>query len=58
MSPEVPHHVQINAVVCQGPTLDILLLKDLFNSVIQTSRLFNIDQLFREEVEQVFYQLP
>ncbi|CAF1021168.1 unnamed protein product [Rotaria sordida] len=58
MSPEVPHHVQLNAVVCQGPTLDILLIKDLFNSIIETSRLFNIDLSFREEVQQAFDQLP
>ncbi len=58
MSPEVPHHVQLNAVVCEGPTLDILLIKDLFNSVIQTSILFNIDLQFREEVQQALDQLP
>ncbi|CAF2106436.1 unnamed protein product [Rotaria magnacalcarata] len=57
MSPEVPHHVQLNAVVCQGPTLDILLIKDLFHSIIETSRLFNIDVEFREEIQQVFNQL-
>ncbi|CAF3408893.1 unnamed protein product [Rotaria sp. Silwood1] len=58
MSPEIAHHVQLNAVVCQGPTLDILLIKDLFNSVIETSRLFNIDSSFREEVQQAYNQLP
>jgi alpha-L-fucosidase 2 len=58
MSPEVPHHVQLNAVVCEGPTLDILLIKDLFNAVIQTETLFNIDSLFREEVQQALNQLP
>jgi alpha-L-fucosidase 2 len=58
MSPEVPHHVQSNAVVCEGPTLDILLIKDLFNSVIQTSILFNIDLQFRQEIEQALNQLP
>jgi alpha-L-fucosidase 2 len=58
MSPEIPHHVELHAVVCQGPTLDILLLKDLFNSVIQTSILFNIDLQFRDEVQQALNQLP
>jgi alpha-L-fucosidase 2 len=58
MSPEVPHHVELNAVVCEGPTLDILLLKDLFNSVIQASILFNIDSTFREQVQQALDQLP
>lgn len=58
MSPEVSHHVQINAVVCEGPTLDILLIKDLFHSVIQTSILFDMDLQFREEVQQAFDQLP
>lgn len=58
MSPEVPHHAQLNAVVCQGPTLDILLIKDLFYSVIQTSILFNIDQQFRQQIEQTLNQLP
>jgi alpha-L-fucosidase 2 len=58
MSPEVAHHIQLNAVVCQGPTLDILLIKDLFNSVIEISILFNIDLTFREEVEQALNQLP
>ena len=58
MSPEVPHHVQTNAVVCHGPTLDILLIKDLFNSLIQSSILFNIDQDFRQEVQTMLNQLP
>jgi alpha-L-fucosidase 2 len=58
MSPEIAHHVQLNAVVCEGPTLDILLIKDLFNSVIQTSILFNIDQDFRQEVQQALMKLP
>ena len=58
MSPEISHHVELKAVVCQGPTLDIFLLKDLFNSVIETSRLFNIDLSFREEVQQALNQLP
>lgn len=58
MSPEVLHHVEVNAVVCPGPTLiDILLIKDLFHSVIQTSILFNIDLQFREEVQQALNQL-
>ena len=58
MSPEVPHHVKLNGVVCQGPTLDILLIKDLFNSFIQTSILFNIDLDFREKIQNIFNQLP
>ncbi len=58
MSPEVAHHQQLNAVVCQGPTLDILLIKDLFHSVIQTSILFNIDQTFRKQIEELLNQLP
>ena len=58
MSPEIAHHVQLNAIVCHGPTLDILLIKDLFHSVIETSILFNIDEEFREEVQQAFNQLP
>jgi alpha-L-fucosidase 2 len=58
MSPEISHHVELNAVVCEGPTLDILLLKDLFNSVIQTSIIFNIDSIFREQVQQALDQLP
>ncbi len=58
ISPEIAHHVQLHAVVCEGPTLDILLLKDLFNSVIQTSILFNIDLTFREQVQQALNQLP
>lgn len=58
MSPEIAHHVNINAVVCHGPTLDILLIKDLFNSVIQTSILFDIDSEFREEIQQTLKQLP
>ncbi len=58
MSPEVAHHVQINACVCAGPTLDICLLKDLFHAVIQTSLLFDIDAPFREEVENALARLP
>jgi len=58
MSPEVPHHVQLNAVVCQGPTLDILLIKDLFHFLIQSSILFHIDEQFRQELEQCLQRLP
>ncbi|UJR24698.1 hypothetical protein I4U23_006072 [Adineta vaga] len=58
MSPEVAHHVQLNAVVCAGPTLDILLIKDLFTAVIETSILFDIDAIFRQEVQQTLEQLP
>ena len=58
MSPEVPHHAQLNAVVCAGPTLDILLLKDLFSAVIEASIMFDIDASFRQEVQQTLEQLP
>jgi alpha-L-fucosidase 2 len=58
ISPEIAHHAQLKAVVCQGPTLDMHLLKDLFHSVIQTSILFNIDLEFREQVQQALNQLP
>ncbi|CAF0835925.1 unnamed protein product [Adineta ricciae] len=58
MSPEVPHHAQLNAVVCAGPTLDILLLKDLFSAVIEASTMFDIDAPFRQEVQQTLAQLP
>ena len=58
MSPEVPHHPAVNALVCQGPTLDILLLRDLFHSLIECSRLFQLDPHFREEVHQALQRLP
>ncbi|CAF3486675.1 unnamed protein product [Adineta steineri] len=58
MSPEVAHHAELGAVVCAGPTLDILLIKDLFHSIIETSILFNIDLSFREEVQNAMNQLP
>jgi len=58
ISPEVAHHVQLNVSVCAGPTLDILLLKDLFHAVIQTSLLFDIDAPFREEVQKALDRLP
>lgn len=58
MSPEVPHHVSVNGVVCAGPTLDNLLLRDLFNAVIQSSLLLNVDATFRDEVEKTVNLLP
>ncbi|CAF1127122.1 unnamed protein product, partial [Didymodactylos carnosus] len=51
MSPEVPHHNNIGAVVCNGPTMDLLLVGDLFDACIQASELLNIDADFRKETQ-------
>ncbi|MGP3972333.1 glycoside hydrolase family 95 protein [Streptomyces sp. 6N223] len=47
-SPENPHHP--GATVCAGPTMDMQILRDLFNAVAQASTLLETDADFREQV--------
>ena len=50
VSPEVPHHAAQNACVCAGPTLDMQLLRDLFDACTETSEILGLDADFRAEV--------
>ena len=51
VSPEVSHHVAQGAYVCAGPTMDMQLLRDLFDACAQASALLGLDAEFRREVQ-------
>ncbi len=50
VSPEVPHHADQGAFVCAGPTMDMQILRDLFDACAQACLLLNIDADFRAKV--------
>jgi alpha-L-fucosidase 2 len=50
VSPEVPHHVDANAYVCAGPTLDMELLRDLFTACADAATVLHTDSDFRAAV--------
>ncbi|MFC5060445.1 glycosyl hydrolase family 95 catalytic domain-containing protein [Saccharothrix xinjiangensis] len=47
-SPELPHHA--NASVCAGPTMDMQVLRDLFEGCARASEALGVDADFRERV--------
>jgi alpha-L-fucosidase 2 len=47
-SPELNHHS--NASVCAGPTMDMQILRDLFDSCAGASEVLNTDAAFRDQV--------
>ena len=50
VSPEVPHHAAQGAFVCAGPTMDMQILRDLFDACAQTSEILDTDADFRAQV--------
>ena len=51
VSPEVPHHAAQGAYVCAGPTMDMQILRDLFDACAQASLLLETDADFRTKVQ-------
>ncbi|MFD7658794.1 glycoside hydrolase N-terminal domain-containing protein [Actinosynnema sp. NPDC059797] len=47
-SPELPHHA--NASVCAGPTMDMQILRDLFEGCARASEVLGVDEDFRTRV--------
>jgi len=47
VSPEVPHHAALGAFVCAGPTMDMQILRDLFDACAQASEILDTDADFR-----------
>ena len=47
-SPELPHHA--NASVCAGPTMDMQILRDLFEGCARASEVLGVDGDFRARV--------
>jgi alpha-L-fucosidase 2 len=47
-SPELPHHA--NASVCAGPTMDMQILRDLFDGCAGASEALGVDAAFRDQV--------
>ena len=50
VSPEVPHHAAIGAYICAGPTMDMQILRDLFDACAEASELIGVDADFRTQV--------
>jgi alpha-L-fucosidase 2 len=48
-SPELPHHA--NASVCAGPTMDMQILRDLFDGCARASEVLAVDAAFRDQVQ-------
>ncbi|MDQ2798674.1 MAG: glycoside hydrolase N-terminal domain-containing protein, partial [Armatimonadota bacterium] len=48
-SPEIPHHAAQGAFVCAGATLDMQILRDLFQACAEASDLLGVDADFRTQ---------
>jgi alpha-L-fucosidase 2 len=48
-SPELAHHA--NASVCAGPTMDLQILRDLFDGCARASEVLGVDATFRGQVQ-------
>lgn len=53
VSPEIPHHAALGAFVCAGPTMDMQILRDLFDACAQASEILGLDAGFRAQVRAV-----
>ncbi len=51
VSPEIPHHAAQGAYVCAGPTMDMQILRDLFDACAQASEILGTDADFRAQVQ-------
>jgi alpha-L-fucosidase 2 len=47
-SPELNHHA--NASICAGPTMDMQILRDLFDGCASASEVLGVDAAFRDQV--------
>ncbi|MCH5718267.1 glycoside hydrolase family 95 protein [Niabella hibiscisoli] len=44
--------------VCMGPTIDNQITRELFNNVIEASKILNVDAAFRADLTQKLKQIP
>ncbi|HLJ57623.1 MAG TPA: glycoside hydrolase family 95 protein [Chthonomonadaceae bacterium] len=56
VSPENAHHDGVS--ICAGPTMDIQILRDLFDAVSSAAAVLGIDRAFRERVLATRAKLP
>ena len=47
-SPELPHHPNVS--VCAGPTMDMQILRDLFDGCVHAGEVLGVDASFRDQV--------
>ena len=47
-----------NVSICMGPTIDNQIIRELYDNVITTTKIFNIDKPLRDTLEQQLTQLP
>lgn len=59
LSPEVPHHQvgDVEISICAGPTMDMQILRDLFDAFAQATRILGRDEKLREDVLEARSQL-
>jgi len=55
-SPENPHHP--GEGLCAGPTMDMAIIRDLFEACISASRVLDLDAEFRQTLETKRSKLP
>lgn len=51
MSPENAHHSNPDVSVCAGPTMDLEILRDLFNACAKSAQILDMDAEFRRQIE-------
>ncbi|MBC7390545.1 MAG: glycoside hydrolase N-terminal domain-containing protein [Opitutaceae bacterium] len=54
-SPEIQHGAYWT---CFGPTMDIQIIRDLFNSTVKASEILNLDGTFRAQLKAAIAKLP
>ena len=54
-SPELAHHAGVS--VCAGPTMDMQILRDLFDGCVRASEVLGVDAAFREQVRSARQRL-
>lgn len=50
VSPENAHHSNPDVSVCAGPTMDLEILRDLFDACSKSAELLDVDQEFRQRI--------
>jgi alpha-L-fucosidase 2 len=56
ISPENQH--PLGTALCAGPTIDIAILRDLFEAAAEAARLLNVDPEFRSRISGLREELP
>jgi alpha-L-fucosidase 2 len=56
ISPENRH--ASNVSICAGPTMDVQILRDLFNQCVRAAEILDIDKIFAAKLTEVLRRLP